>query len=241
MGRSVDNLYSNYEVQVWPGGAFSQGGWDTFVQRGEICQIPFSQPLFFAALLFIWTGTCFIDLKETVLYMGHWWTLDEPSTDRDNIQCLDESIVAMTATRTTKMFVTVFVLLPKLVIGGLLWWLGARWLAATPNFQDLVLNTIALEFITGLDELMYGVALPKDVMGLVDMYKIARPRGERIPEELNSSMLSEVNQKLLFRRLVHMLGSIVCVTVLPPFWMYFIQEVIPVYKWDVNAVCEASS
>merc|ERR1712113_1337589 len=144
-----------------------------------------------------------------------------------------------TASQTTKFFVLVFVLLPKLVIGCLLWWLGARWLAATPDFQDLVLNAIALEFVTDLDELMYEVALPKGVMGLVDLYKVARPHDERIPEDMDSEKLSEVNQKLLCQRMVHMLGSIACVTVLPLVWMYDMQQVIPVYRWDVHAVCEA--
>jgi len=47
----------------------------------------------------------------------------------------------------TMMFL---VLLPRLLMSGVLLWLGCRWLLATPNFADLVLNAVALEFILTL-------------------------------------------------------------------------------------------
>jgi len=39
------------------------------------------------------------------------------------------------------------VLVPRTIITCLLLWLGCRWLLATNNFADLVLNAVALEFI----------------------------------------------------------------------------------------------
>merc|ERR1719401_2961347 len=43
---------------------------------------------------------------------------------------------------------------------AVLLWLGCRWLAATPNFSDILLNAVALEFILLLKELLYNSMVP---------------------------------------------------------------------------------
>merc|ERR1740121_177417 len=83
-------LYDSYEEHAWPGGVFSQEGWDDFEQRDLICQIPFSQPLFFMALLLIWTGTCWVDLKESAFYMRLWATLGDRKEGCMDVETVEE-------------------------------------------------------------------------------------------------------------------------------------------------------
>ena len=45
-----------------------------------------------------------------------------------------------------KAIITFLVLLPRFGIACYLLWLGCRWLTATNNFADLILNAVALEF-----------------------------------------------------------------------------------------------
>merc|ERR1712176_379884 len=47
------------------------------------------------------------------------------------------------------------IVMPQLAISCFLLWLGCRWLIATNNFQELVLNAAALEFIYTLKDLIF--------------------------------------------------------------------------------------
>merc|ERR1719284_459601 len=63
-------------------------------------------------------------------------------------------------TWAVKGTILVLVLLPRFVITCALLWLGCRWLAATNDFSDLVLNAVALEFLLMLKDLLYYVLVP---------------------------------------------------------------------------------
>merc|ERR1719277_1420182 len=80
--KSVQEMYRDYHETVWPGGNFSQQGWDHYDNHGALCEIPFSQPRFFLVMLAVWTSTCFVDLKDTGRYLRLWWGLGQPSTDK---------------------------------------------------------------------------------------------------------------------------------------------------------------
>merc|ERR1712039_1020051 len=49
---------------------------------------------------------------------------------------------------------------PKFLISLYLLYLGCEWLTATMSFEKLVLNTVALEFVLRIDELLYKVFFP---------------------------------------------------------------------------------
>jgi len=235
----VRGLYARYETSVWADGAFSAEGWASFPEREDICQIPFSQPMFFMAILLIWMGTCWVDLKESISYTMLWCQLDRPSprAHADVEEEEDGTLIARSASRLTKFMVLTLILLPKVVIGLSLLWLGARWLAATPSFEDLVLNAVALAFITELDELIYNVAMPEDVMALVRLYKIARPQEESPTPEHNENTVIKLRNRRFLSRISYMLSTIAVIGVLPVVYMNYLQQAIPEYRWDVQGLC----
>merc|ERR1719401_2460466 len=55
------------------------------------------------------------------------------------------------------------VCVPKFIICIALLYLGCNWLSATTSFQELVMNTVAMEFITRIDEMLYSTLLPKSM------------------------------------------------------------------------------
>jgi len=239
--KQVRALYAHYHTEVWPDGVFSEEAWGDFDNAEQLCQMPFSQPLFFTAILLTWTGTCMVDIKETLKFINLWWQLPTPtSTERGvDLKKTDDGIMASSASGLVKFLVITFVLLPKLLIAMLLWWLGARWLSATPSFSNLLLNAVALAFITALSELIYQTLVPEDVMALVNTYKIKRLYDVDFEEHKDDhEYLQHLRDRVFVWRMLNMIGSLVLVVGIPFVYFRFLQQVLPDYKWDIHEVCE---
>merc|ERR1712176_1742796 len=63
-------------------------------------------------------------------------------------------------TRPLKAFILVTMLIPRALMALGLLWLGCRWIAATNNFEYLLLNAVSLAFIVGLPSLLYSSVVP---------------------------------------------------------------------------------
>merc|ERR1711957_817943 len=72
--------------------------------------------------------------------------------------CSQLSIVALT--RQTRSMLFSLVCLPKLAISIALLFLGYAWLSATTSFEDLLMNTVSMEFVLHIDELFFTTFLP---------------------------------------------------------------------------------
>ncbi|CAK9054686.1 Hypothetical protein (Fragment) [Durusdinium trenchii] len=72
----------------------------------------------------------------------------------------DGAVKVVALTSFTKTLIFVLVIVPKILICSTLMWLGCQWLTATNSFSDLVMNSIAMEFVTGIDEALYETLLP---------------------------------------------------------------------------------
>jgi len=67
--------------------------------------------------------------------------------------------------------VTAFICVPRLVIGMVLFITGLWYLTAIPEKEDLILNSIALELIMNIDEILFEVMVPRSVNALMDKVK----------------------------------------------------------------------
>merc|ERR1719265_2160943 len=80
-----------------------------------------------------------------------------------------------------KILICVLICLPRLLIVTALLWIGCRWLTATPDFEDMVLNGIALEFILLTRELLFRTVVSQrskiDVTGTVIATETSIPVG----------------------------------------------------------------
>jgi len=170
----------------------------------------------------------------------------------DHVEDSGEYVVLTAADRKTKAATIGLILIPKIVIAVSLWWLGARWLVATTCFQDLLLNAVALAFITELDELLYHALVPEDIQVLVRSYKVSRSpqthdqsdRGETDDEWVHDKRVHDErvtrkrNRRLLYR-IAAMLVTMTVILGWPVVYMKHLQQVLPGYRWDVHAPCES--
>merc|ERR1719284_1191152 len=121
-------------------------------------------------------------------------------------------------TWAVKGTILVLVLLPRFVITCALLWLGCRWLAATNDFSDLVLNAVAFEFLLMLKELLYHTLVPaRNKRDLKNTF--IRPPSRLEPAGywafLNTFSLALVAAAWVL------------------YYVYGFQTVLPEYRWDV--------
>mmetsp|Transcript_120716 Transcript_120716/g.385475 ORF Transcript_120716/g.385475 Transcript_120716/m.385475 type:complete len:392 (-) Transcript_120716:158-1333(-) len=239
----VRQLYAEYHTSAFDDAGHLLDDWtETWDRTDELCQLPLSQPYFYLALLCVWTGTCYVDLCESFRYLTYLWKLPEPA-EGESAECDhdDEAIVITHLARGIKITIAVLVFLPKVFIAMFLWWLGARWLTSTLSFQDLMLNAVALAFITEMDELIYKVLVPTDIQAIVNTYKIMRVEHEDHMKATQTEDMNHVHRmrdKAFVTRIVGMLLALAFNILFPMVYMYKLQQVIPGYQWDVHGPCE---
>jgi hypothetical protein len=225
--KEIRSSYSAYEAIMHPNGMDQPFDAAKFTQLGPeikdlICQIPFSQPYFFMTILGLWTVSILSELKD-VWFMGRCTVGLETAPGYTHMtEMFEEGQVIMRLPRPLKAFIFCLVLVPRVVIALILLWLGCRWLSATPNFSDLILNAVALVFIAELRTLMFDRLTPA--------------RGKR--DLRQTKFLAMETDTPTFCNLLGAYGWLVFVFVFVVIYVYELQQVLPNYRWDVQAVCE---
>jgi len=129
-------------------------------------------------------------------------------------------ITALTVPMKAVIFGTV--LLPWFMITCNLLAQGSRWLTATNDFGELILNAVGLEFVLLLKDLVYHTIV-----------------AERNKRELRNTLVHPIVKKEPAGYLVFMGGFIW--GAMAVLWVYLyifhLQTVLPEYKWDVHASC----
>jgi len=225
------------------------------------CNIPFSQLPFLMLMLLVWSITCFANIKSC---FGNFMSLIVfAETKEDMKDCIsdwklaiiseagddenndagseksgekDPSLAAPSVAPATsiqvitgitlpcKVFFVFCVFLPEFCATSYLLWLGCRWLTATNSFSDLLCNAVALEFTLQLKTLLY--------------YALATERNKR---DLRHTGVTPPWGKegagwgVYFNTVYWFLFSCVWVFL----YIFYLQQVLPDYHWDVHQVCDA--
>jgi len=133
-------------------------------------------------------------------------------------------LIALTRLARAGIYSTV--ILPKLVIAVLLWYIGCRWLAATQSFSDLILNALSLEFIINIDELVYDNFAPRSLKDWLGSTKILHLVAE--PDSQTHAVAGRYIKHLVY-------------VILGLLWSYFyltaFQQVIPGFQFDISEHC----
>lgn len=212
---------------------FQPGLFDTLspTLKADICNIPFSQFTFIGLILCVWalivvgqmrscleTAASLLIATPPVHTMAQGEELSEYDLTGDGLR--DRKIVGLTP--LFKAALLLFVFLPWLVSLGVLLWLGSRWLAATTSWGDVVANSVALEFIVHIKDLLYFAFV-----------------SERTKRDVRNTTISPFFEKEPAGWCIFFGSSIW--GLLCPLWVfvyvYKIQSVLPEYNWDVNSVC----
>jgi len=210
-------------------GFFNKTLFDTLspIVKADTCNVPFSQPAFFIVVLFVWALTCLSDLRKcldmfdslivstpTVTELEH--MVDTPSSEKS----YKKRIIGLTWRK--KVFISVIILIPRAILTTVLLWLGSRWLASTNNFGDLIMNTVALEFILLIQNLFYVSIVP--ARNKRDCQSI-----ETMPPHTHEQAGLYVFASSFLWGIVALIWALV--------YTYYLQQVLPAYNWDVREVC----
>lgn len=142
-------------------GFFQAERWHDWDQKAELCQIAMTNRLFYYLILFLWAMSMMQEFRTSERFFRDIASLPPCRDGRAMIEEGKESGRSVVALTTfTRWALYLLVCVPKFLISGYLWWCGAEWLSATTCFQDLVLNTVAMTFVTQIDELLYLALLP---------------------------------------------------------------------------------
>lgn len=154
--------------------------------------------------------------------------LREKEHDHSNFQ--SKKVVVAALPVHAKAVIGVCVVLPRGIIALVLLWLGTRFMAATNDFVEMVLNAVALEFLISLKSLLYMTIVPE-----------RSKRNTANLEIMPSNALRTKNNKLYepatyWSNLVTFLWAIAGL-VWVVFYTFQFQTVLPHYRWDVNELC----
>jgi len=215
-------------------GNFQPGNFDSLDGglKERVCNIAFSQTWFFGSVLLIWTLTVILELRGILALFRSLIINTKNITDmKDALQDLDEDKddddpenrwVVDGLTMRVKALCLFCVIIPRFILTFILLWLGCRFLAATNDFGEMVLNAIALEFVLMLKDLLY--------------YTIVPDRNKREIAHINIRPSSKTDHPTYWSYLGTFSWLFVAFAWIV-FYVFHFQMVLPFYKWDVRGPC----
>lgn len=159
--HNVQYQYQQFHERLFDtDGNFLAEEWDDYGGKEELCQIGMSSPFFYCTVVFLWVLLIIREFRTTERLARDLITMPVCQYSSDMCREVDEKVQVVALTALTKVLIFLVVIIPKIVICSTLMWLGCQWLTATNSFTDLVMNSIAMEFVTGIDEALYETLLP---------------------------------------------------------------------------------
>eukprot|EP00931_Biecheleriopsis_adriatica_P008696 TRINITY_DN109844_c0_g1_i1.p1 TRINITY_DN109844_c0_g1~~TRINITY_DN109844_c0_g1_i1.p1 ORF type:complete len:450 (+),score=58.31 TRINITY_DN109844_c0_g1_i1:31-1380(+) len=238
---AINKLYDTYEVTMYSKTHISASGhprgnaedfvplnWLSLsaVVQDEVCSITLANDELFLTILFVWTMSCVVDLRECtnmfwmfVIQAPTVKSLSETVTQRDS----EGNVNVAGLTLAMKVFVSVFAILPRWTFDCCLLWMGCTWLQCTTSVSDLILNTVALEFVLHLKKLTFHAFMPQSYRQALKTTFLVIPPERRYHKQLLLEKFSWI-----------LLAFTFCCS-----YIYEFQMVLQDYNWDVQAVCEA--
>jgi len=200
--------------------------------KEEVCNIPFSQTPFFLCVLLIWSLTCVMEIRLSLsTFRSLVVATKNIDSMKDALEDLDPDVpdddpenrwVVDGLTVTVKLMITFLILLPRVLLICFLLWLGCRFLAATNDFGEMVLNAVALEFVLLIKDLLYKTVVPD--------------RNKREIEKISVRPSSPVEFASYWSYLGTFSWGFVAIAWIF-YYVFLIQMVLPQYRWDVAPVC----
>lgn len=249
--HDIRNDYDAFEVHMYgtePGattltvngkhrgvdGHFMPGNFGTLDDdlKERVCNIPFSQTPFFMCVLLIWALTCVGEIRLTIsAFRSYIVNTKMIKRMKDALSDLDDDLddddpenrwVIDGLTGQVKAVIVFCVLLPRMLLVLVLLWLGCRFLAATNDFGEMVLNAVALEFVLLVKDLLYRTIVP-----------------DRNKREIEKIMIRP-SQMVEYASFWSYLGTFSWAFVAIAwifYYVFYFQLVLPQYRWDVRALC----
>lgn len=241
---SAQDLYEEFHKEAFAGHKPNFEAFDRMDEeaQADICEFALSEGIFLRVILFLWITYNVGEIKtslgfvEDIYYLprlpdGHDTRLmvhDCPKTHNFvefQIVCLD---------LVSKVCLTLFVYVPKIVIAIVLSLSGSIWLMASQSIGDLLLNSLALAFVVSVDELLATVFFPQcfiqNIRGCGFAAQLDAPGN--VDEAVLEANARRRRANAYIKGSVILFASMVFVELV----IYF-QPVIPDYGGDVDDFC----
>lgn len=227
--------YRQYHAEVFNvDGSFNATSWKMW--NGpymELCNLAVSKESFTFAILFIWTARMLGEVRSIERLIrdihningndGRSPMVEEIKNDDGVVE--ECHITSLTVPARFSLYL--FVVLPKLLIAAILMFIGCRWLCATESFSDLILNALALEFVIGVDELVYDNFAPAAMMEWLEMTSMVHVKGAK--HEKESTVFWGYMRSMMYLGLC--LGFAYA-------YLKYLQQVIPGFTHDIQDHCD---
>jgi len=159
--HKVQDQYRQFHEKAFDeGGSFLPEEWAIYEGKEKLCQIGMSSPFFYFTVVFLWVLLIVREFRITERLARDLNTMPYCDSSKGMCKKTADALQVVALTPGTKVLLLLLVIVPKLLICSTLMWLGCQWLTATNSFSDLVMNSIAMEFVTGIDEALYETLLP---------------------------------------------------------------------------------
>lgn len=163
--HDVQELYGRFQTEALDShGALNRTAWSHYDLKDQVCTITMTNPAFYYSILMLWALTNLHEMREIERFCRAVIYLKKCKDASDMLLFVDRNFTGKCYVTgiTTGVRITLLlaVLGPRLFIEVKLLFLGWRWLSASSNFADMVLNSLALGFVVNIDELIFHSVLP---------------------------------------------------------------------------------
>eukprot|EP00931_Biecheleriopsis_adriatica_P004162 TRINITY_DN105875_c0_g1_i1.p1 TRINITY_DN105875_c0_g1~~TRINITY_DN105875_c0_g1_i1.p1 ORF type:complete len:431 (-),score=83.79 TRINITY_DN105875_c0_g1_i1:179-1429(-) len=242
--RRTQEEYKAYHDQVFSSsGKFSQDQFLDFVESSGLCGFGLSNKPFLFAILFLWVAHCTNELKVNFRRFRLFNKLPKlPASieTQDMVHEMDNGMEGVwneelwlicCITPLYKAFIVLAIFVPKALVAVGLAWCGSVWLAASEEFGDLILNSLALSFVMQIDEMLFDCFMPERLRDNLRKTKIANQE-----EALTSEELQRKDKADMFEAYSRSWGFLLF-TILFVMCFLMFQPVLPGFADDIYSHC----
>jgi len=240
--RQVQLLYHEFHATVFnASGHFNQTKWENFGKQQQLCQIAVTNVGFYFISLFLWWASMMKEIRTTwrlflnIYHMpsckcGYEMLRIEVPRHDHSMKQLETNITHIIAlTMSARAFLYFLVCLPKFLISIMLLWAGCEWLSATSKFEDLIMNAVAMTFVTHIDELLFEVLLPAKYREEVATINFVVPCRRGPPQKVRNAEMWLGFRRSVFYVAILLLGIL--------FYAEVLEDVLPHNVSDLRAHC----
>jgi len=230
----VQLRYKDFHENVFlEDGSFQPDLWENYEGKDELCEIAMTNRAFYWATLFLWIVVMLKEFRTSQDLFSNVSKVPGCESPADMLETQEENgetvsfIVKVTPAVRAGLYILVCV--PKFVICFALLWLGCSWLSATTAFEDLVLNAVAMGFVTNIDTDLYDVLIPEPYkQEVADInFKLVGPKGD-------AAMLRRDGLMKGFQRsTMFLIGAVTYLLV----YTFYLQNVLPSNIDDIKYHC----
>lgn len=227
--HQIQSIFKEYHATVFDtSGRFRPERWAAYAGKQKICQMGAASRFFYGVVLFVWVTAMLGEFRTTYYLWRNITRMPRCTHEGKMLVATSENVCIVALTLTTKLLLCTVVCIPKFLISTYLLALGCQWLSASTSFEALVLNSVAMEFVLHIDELLYRAFVPatyRRQVADIDFF-VRKPRSSDEDEDTKAWMSYGWS-------LAYFVGALSFTF----FYMFFLEDALPPDISDVQVHC----